>query len=80
MMLGAAFKPRKIMHIGSLYVESNQRNQGHSKALLAAMLEWAKEQGCEACELNVHIRNPAAKFYEKHGFDNFQTQMKIELI
>ncbi len=78
--LGAAFKPRKIMHIGSLYVEPDHRNQGHGESLLNGMLEWAKGQGCEACELNVHINNPAARLYEKLGFDNFQTQMKIELV
>ena len=79
-LLGAAFKPRKLLHIGSLYVTPNHRNRGLGKSLIDAMLDWAKEQGCEACELNVHINNPAARFYEKLGFDRFQTQMKIELV
>ncbi len=78
--LGAAFRPRKLLHIGSLYVEPNYRNQGIGESIARVMLAWGKKQGCEACELNVLANNPAARLYKKLGFDHFQIQMKIDLV
>ncbi len=78
-LLGGAFKPSKFLRIGSLYAEPDHRQQGLGGSLLDAMLAWAKAQECEACELNVHVANPAARLNEKLGFDNFQTQMIIRL-
>ncbi|MBT8447158.1 MAG: GNAT family N-acetyltransferase [Gammaproteobacteria bacterium] len=78
-MLGGAFRPRKLMHIGSLYVEPDHRNRGLGKSLLALMLAWAKTQECEACELNVHVDNPAIGLYEKWGFDRFSMQMTLDM-
>ena len=78
-LLGAAFAPRKMMHVGSLYVEPRHRKNGFGKLLMDAMLAWATSQGCEACELNVYSQNPAFSFYQRLGFQEFQVQMQIDL-
>ena len=78
-MLGGAYRPRKTLHVGALYVAPDHRNKGLGKSLMESMLQWGKEQECEACELNVHIDNPAIRLYEKRGFKKLQVQMSKKL-
>jgi predicted GNAT family N-acyltransferase len=53
-------------HIGRMAVLKDCRGQGIGSAVLAALLEVARQQQCTAVYL--HAQVSAIPFYEKHGF------------
>ncbi|MCX4286284.1 MAG: ribosomal protein S18-alanine N-acetyltransferase [Clostridia bacterium] len=56
--------------ICNICVLDKHRRQGHASALLAQVAEFAKENGCERCELEVNTANtPAVELYKKCGYD-----------
>src|SRR5262245_44613030 len=56
---GGAFAPRRILHIGVIYVRPQFRRQHIGDALMSKMLEWGISAGVAECELNVLTNNPA---------------------
>jgi len=73
------FKPERLMHIHSIYVESDFRRRGAALKLMEAALRWGKDQACEAVELNALAQSPARRLYEKLGFRAFQLEMRRSL-
>ncbi len=53
-------------HIGRMAVLQGYRGQGIGSAVLAALLEVARQQGYE--EVYLHAQVSAIVFYERHGF------------
>lgn len=52
-----------------VYVRSDRRGGGFAKALLAAVNDYARQNGVRQLELTVSAENPAAvRFYEREGF------------
>jgi GNAT superfamily N-acetyltransferase len=66
--LGAAFAPKRTLHISVVYVLPSLRRSGIGSKLIARILDWGRTVGIEQCDLNVLSRNPARSLYEKLGF------------
>lgn len=52
----------------SIAVAPEARGRGVGGALLAALMDAARAQGCRALSLSVDRGNPARRLYERHGF------------
>ena len=72
---GFVFKPKKTLHIRSVYVPPSHRRKGIAMKLLKAVLEWGKKVGCIEADLNILVSNPAYALYEKLGFKKFEIKM-----
>ena len=60
---------RRTAHITDFYVRPEARGQGIGRALLAALIEPAREAGLNHVSLEVLLRNAdARRFYERLGF------------
>lgn len=59
---------RNLFFITHLFVEKQYRNKGIGKALLLAIEEASKKQGCTLLRLNT-LNNEAHSLYKKSGFD-----------
>jgi len=58
-------------HIDELIVSEEKRGAGVGRALLAAIIEIAKQAGCSRVELDSAFhRLEAHKFYQQQGFEN----------
>ena len=73
--LGGAVAPRKTLHIDAVFVFPPFRRDGIAGALVAALLDWGRSVGCEQCDLNVLMTNPAKSLYEKLGFSVREAKM-----
>jgi ribosomal protein S18 acetylase RimI-like enzyme len=73
------FRPKLVLHIHSIYVRPNHREQGLGRMLLEAALGWGKGKACQEAELNVLVSNPARRLYESLGFEVFELEMRLEL-
>lgn len=70
------FEPRRLLHIGALYVVRHYRRNGIGKLLLQALFDWGRGQGCAEAELNTLVSNAARLLYEKIGFTEFEIKMR----
>lgn len=73
---------RTIMEIKRMYVRSNHRGKGLSKAILMALTTWAKELGYLKCILETGEQmTEAIALYKRNGFEiipNYGQYAKIE--
>jgi GNAT superfamily N-acetyltransferase len=69
----------RVLHIHALYVDRDHRRLGVGRALLEALLDWGRGQGCVEAELNVLVGSTARPLYEGSGFSPFQMEMRREL-
>ena len=61
--------PRKVIELDNLVVRADQRGREVGKCLLAATMDWSREQGATHVEVAVHAFNrDARRFYEGFGF------------
>lgn len=61
--------PRKVVVIDNLVVRAECRDRGIGERLVAASMDWAREQGASHVELGVHaVNRHARRFYERLGF------------
>ncbi|MFB6204389.1 MAG: GNAT family N-acetyltransferase [Candidatus Nanohaloarchaea archaeon] len=68
------------LHIAELYVREDHRRQGLATRLMENVLEWGRERGCEAVELNVDTPNrEAIEFYMEQGFEEARKVLRKEL-
>ena len=74
-MLGGVFAPKKILHISAVYVFPAFRRSCIASQLLEALMDWGRTEGCQLCDLNVNVHNPARRLYEKYQFEEFRLQM-----
>lgn len=59
----------KVIYIDDLITASHARGQGHAGALLEAVTELAREQGCDSVQLDSgHQRFDAHRLYLNEGF------------
>lgn len=65
------------LEIDNLYILPEFRNQGIGSSLIAQMLARAKEQGVSYALVYSAAKNirDILKFYERHNFQNWNTQM-----
>jgi N-acetylglutamate synthase len=60
---------RSWAELGSIMLDESQRGKGLGRAIVEALLEWAKEKGAERAFLQVDITNMIAiKLYANLGF------------
>ena len=61
--------PRKVIELDNLVIRADWRGRGVGKCLLAATMDWSREQGATHVEVAVHAFNrDARRFYERFGF------------
>ncbi|MBV1935849.1 GNAT family N-acetyltransferase [Streptomyces sp. BV286] len=66
---GSAVRPVKVATLLSLYVRPAHRGTRTGARLVAAFLDWAREQGAGQAEVTAYAANEdAIRFYERHGF------------
>ena len=52
-----------------VYIKNGYRGKGLGKTFFDWIHAYAKEKGCDACELNTYVHNhPSHKFYYNHGY------------
>jgi GNAT superfamily N-acetyltransferase len=60
---------REYAHVGLIYVCPEERGQGVSLLIIAALEAWARSRGIDEVRLEVYADNAAAvRAYEKAGF------------
>ena len=65
---------RKNAYLEDFVTDSAVRGQGVGSALWAAMLDWAKEKGCQNLEFTCGAgREASQQFYKNHGATVYDT-------
>ena len=66
-----ALRPVRVAELQSMYVVSNQRNQGVGGRLVDEFLAWAWVQGADRVSVTAYAENErAVRFYERVGFES----------
>lgn len=61
-------------------ISVREKRRGTGSALLRAAHAWFREQGLNYAEINVSVRNEAARaFWRRHGYGDFLERLRIEL-
>lgn len=64
--------------IGSLFVHPARRGEGIGERLVAAFLDWAREQGAARVSVSAYASNAGAlRFYERVGFAPASVTLQI---
>lgn len=68
-------------YVYDLVTTADRQSEGHGAALLEYVHEWARDQDCEAVELESgHWRTDAHRFYtEKMGYEKYCYSFKYDL-
>ena len=72
----STFINKKVGRFNNVVVTKNKRGLGISKLLYSELKKWFKEKGCEIEELDVLVKNPAKKIYEKWGYRPVYVDMR----
>ena len=65
---------RKNAYLEDFVTDSSVRGQGVGSALWTAMLDWAKEKGCQKLEFTCgQGREASQQFYKNHGAEIYDT-------
>ena len=76
---GRLRRPR-VAYLNDLYVRPAVRRRGVAKALLSAMVAWARDRGAQGLLLNVEVGNADARaVYRRLGFRERSIQLLAEL-
>jgi ribosomal protein S18 acetylase RimI-like enzyme len=74
------FVPRSYALVSDLAVSRPYRFRGYGRTLMKYAIEWAKDHGADAIELNVWAANQdAIRFYRRLGFETVQRRMSYGL-
>lgn len=73
--LEGVFAPKKVIHIGILFVLPSFRQKGVASKLISEMLDWGKSAGGDYFDLNVLVGNPARSLYQQFGFSDAAINM-----
>ncbi len=66
--------------LGFMYVDPTVRGKGINKLLMEQLMNWAKVQQVFEIRLFVYSENrPAIRAYEKAGFKELMTEMRLDL-
>lgn len=72
------FKYEKYAYLGFMYVHPQHRGKGVVSKIIDHLKAWSKEQDLTELRLEVYTENIAAvKAYEKIGFLNLVTEMRM---
>lgn len=64
--------------LGFMYVEPAHRGQGINRLVIERLMEWSEKKGLKEIRLQVYSDNiPAIRAYEKRGFKNILTEMRL---
>ena len=73
-------RPRRFVLLDEIAVAAVHRRHGVGRALVEAVVAWAREQDASDIELNVYEFNEAAiAFYERTGFTALRRTMALPL-
>jgi GNAT superfamily N-acetyltransferase len=70
------FVNKIIGRFNNIVVTKNMRGHGISKLLYLELKKWFKINNCEIEELDVLVKNPAKKIYEKWGYKPVYVDMR----
>ncbi|TCP58200.1 acetyltransferase (GNAT) family protein [Tumebacillus sp. BK434] len=72
--------PRKYAYVRDFGVDTEVQRQGIGRKLMAASVDWAKEQGAEQLDLKVwEFNEQAIRFYESLGMKTIARTMSVTL-
>ncbi|RME49553.1 MAG: GNAT family N-acetyltransferase [Chloroflexi bacterium] len=83
-MITASLRPTlwhagPVVLIDELVVDQTARGKGVGKALIEAIVEWAKKRGASEIEVSTEKDNEAAQaFYQSHGFKHESVLLEME--
>jgi GNAT superfamily N-acetyltransferase len=64
--------------LGFMYVEPAHRGKGINSLIIEKLVAWSRAQGLKEIRLQVYSKNlPAIKAYEKVGFKDILTEMRL---
>lgn len=67
-------------YLGFMYVEPEHRGKGVNKLILETLAQWARSKSLTELRLDVYTENkPAINAYEKAGFTQILTEMRLGL-
>ena len=67
-------------YLGFMYVEPEHRGKGVNKLIIETLAEWARAQNLTELRLDVYtVNQQAIKAYEKAGFTQILTEMRLGL-
>lgn len=76
----AGMVPRRVLFLDELCVAQDHRRQGIGRAMMAALRELARAEGCTGMQLGVYPQNrEAVAFYEACGFALQSVTMSTKL-
>lgn len=65
-------------YLGLMYVEPEYRGQGIIQRIIAALIDWSREQDVTDYYLDVYANNQSAvSAYEKYGFQQSLIEMRL---
>lgn len=71
--------PGPVARIDELVVDPAAQSQGVGKALIDAIVSWARKRGASEIEVSTEADNVAAQaFYRGHGFDHESVLLEME--
>lgn len=71
--------PGPVTIIDELIVDRTARGQGVGRALIQAVVDWARKRGASEIEVSTETDNTAAQsFYRRHGFDHESLLLEME--
>jgi ribosomal protein S18 acetylase RimI-like enzyme len=71
--------PGPVALIDELVVDQTAQRQGVGKALIDAVVSWARKRGASEIEVSSEADNAAAQaFYRAHGFDHESVLLEME--
>lgn len=72
--------PRRVAVVENLFVEPAHRKHGCGRALMAKVLDWAREAGARDIEVSVHEFNRGAlRFYEALGYRSSVRRLRARI-
>ncbi|WP_137290429.1 GNAT family N-acetyltransferase [Natronorubrum halophilum] len=78
--VGTNFYLGRHVFVYDLVTTAERRSEGHGKALLTHIHEWAADRDCETVELESGLwRDEAHRFYEELGYEKYCYSFKYDL-
>ncbi|MEQ9298240.1 MAG: GNAT family N-acetyltransferase [Cyclobacteriaceae bacterium] len=73
-------KHERYGYIGFVFVRPEHRGKGVVSVIMSGLTNWAKSKGVSEIRLDVYSDNDSAiRAYEKAGFSNLLTEMRVDI-
>jgi ribosomal protein S18 acetylase RimI-like enzyme len=74
------FEKDPVGYISDIFLEESLRGSGYSSKLFKQTMEWFHQKGIKEISIKVMWSNPHAQdVYAKWGFNNIDTEMRLDL-